>query len=174
MNQNNDTNAGATQNVPESQRSVKIQIRQIVAEAETYGRVISDEVVNEYAELMKAGTIFPPVLVYRQGNKYYLADGFHRVVATLRAWRGTIQAHVRKGGRLDALEAALSINGTHGLRPSSADKKFAVDRALVEFPDRADRAIAVMCRVSPTFVGERRKLHSPPLNSRVDSSGQGK
>lgn len=172
--QNPGTNSGPVESLPELQ-SAEIPIEQIDLEAETRSRHLNEDVANEYAELMKAGTVFPPILVYGEGDKFYLADGFHRVEAAKRLERPTIPGCVRRGGRLEALEAALGANETHGLRRSNEDKRFAVDKALSEFSDRADRVIAALCHVSPTFVGQRRdKLQSEPATVNVDSSTKGK
>ncbi len=171
--QNPGTNSRPVESLPESQ-SVEIPIEQIDLEAETRSRHLNEDVANEYAELMKAGTVFPPILVYGEGDKFYLADGFHRVEAAKRSGQSVIQAYVRQGGRLQALESALGANEKHGLRRSNEDKRFAVDKALSEFPARADRAIAVLCLVSPTFVGERRKLNSQSSTVNVDSSNEEK
>ena len=40
---------------------------------------INDAVVKEYADELMAGTTFPAVVVFDDGNKKYLADGFHRL-----------------------------------------------------------------------------------------------
>jgi hypothetical protein len=46
---------------------------------------------------------FPPVVVYRDGETNWLADGHHRVDAARRAGRTEILAGVRSGGQRDAL-----------------------------------------------------------------------
>jgi hypothetical protein len=79
---------------------------------------------------------------------------------------------VRVGNRLEALEASLKSNHAHGLRRSAADKCYAVDKALKEFPDRSDRMVAEMCGVSPTFVGKRRELVPEPSTVHEDSSAK--
>ena len=43
---------------------------------------LRNDVVKDYAELMRAGAAFPPVSVFYDGQDYWLADGFHRI----RAW----------------------------------------------------------------------------------------
>ena len=45
---------------------------------------INDAVVSEYAERIAEGDSFPPVTVYYDGSDYWLADGFHRVAASMR------------------------------------------------------------------------------------------
>lgn len=42
-------------------------------------------VIAEYAECMRHGANFPPVVVYYDGQAYWLADGFHRVAGALQA-----------------------------------------------------------------------------------------
>ena len=44
----------------------------------------TDEAVESYAEEMTQGTVFPPIDVYFDGATYWLADGFHRYLATKR------------------------------------------------------------------------------------------
>ena len=45
----------------------------------TQARVATnDEAVSSYSESMMEGAEFPPVIVYFDGAKYWLADGFHR------------------------------------------------------------------------------------------------
>ena len=39
------------------------------------------DVVLDYAEVMKAGKKFPPLLTFFDGKDYFLADGFHRLYA---------------------------------------------------------------------------------------------
>lgn len=137
-------------------------------EAGTESRIIRDDVVQEYTELIKAGTVFPPIDLYEEGGKYFLADGFHRTTAVRSAGLKTIRARIFPGGRLGGLKAALGANETHGLRRSVEDKRYAVDKALREFVELSDRAIAEMCHVSPTFVAGRRDLQKTTVH--VDSS----
>ena len=44
---------------------------------------LDDAIIQEYAEAMIAGDVFPPVAVFHDGADYWLADGFHRVNAAL-------------------------------------------------------------------------------------------
>ncbi len=134
-----------------------IALSQIDLTAGTESRPLNQELVHEYAESHRQGATFPPVVVYREGGTHFLAEGFHRLAAAKEAGLTEIQGRVFEGGRLDALKRSLCSNDTHGQRRTTADKKFAVNKAFKEFAGTSDRAIAQMCRVSPTFVGECRR-----------------
>lgn len=108
---------------------------------------MNKDVVAEYAEAMKEGAKFPPVIVFRTNEKpeatednplvekkegqesFYLADGYHRVDAAREAGRIEIEAEIRDGGYNEALRFALQANAMHGLRLTNADKRRALDLA---------------------------------------------
>ena len=95
-------------------------------------RVALDEAtVREYAESMRDGAKFPPVKVYEEpvAVAYYLADGFHRVEAAMRAGLTQIDADVERGTFVDALRYALGCNGRHGKRTTNEDKRRAMEMA---------------------------------------------
>lgn len=132
--------------------------------------VITPDRVEEYAESMLTGDKFPPVIVYHDGTTYWLADGFHRVLAANRNKYATIAADVRTGTKLDALRCGLESNHTHGLYRTNADKRHCIGLALENFPKLSDRALAEMCGVSNTAVGEVR--HEMDALSEIDSSSR--
>jgi uncharacterized ParB-like nuclease family protein len=127
----------------------QLLVDSIRIDGETQSRArISDETVAEYAEAMKAppgprpgpaqsassrlredataghaGQAWPPVTVFFDGTEYWLADGFHRLLAARRAGRKHIAADVKQGSREDAAWAACAANQTHGLRRTNADKR---------------------------------------------------
>ena len=59
---------------------------------------------------------FPPVIVFREGDDYWLADGFHRVAARRQAGIRHIEAEIREGTKRDAVLYAAGANAHHGLR----------------------------------------------------------
>ena len=120
---------------------------------------MSDDTVADYASEMQSGTIFPPVIVYYDGESYHLGDGFHRVAAAKRAGRDEIEAEIRQGTRRDAILHSVGANATHGLRRTNADKRRAVLTLLRDDDWQAwsNREIARRCRVSSRFVDGLRK-----------------
>jgi hypothetical protein len=116
--------------------------------------------IAEYAEDMENGAVFPPVIVYSDQRRYWLADGFHRVEAAKRLGLPTIEAEVRPGTKRDALLWSVQANSTHGLRRTDADKRKAVLTLLQdeEWKDWSDREIARRTATSHTFVAKVRSL----------------
>lgn len=120
---------------------------------------INQAVVDQYAEAIKDGADFPPVRVFHDGNFYYLADGFHRYFAHLKAERAGIKAEVVNGTLRDAILYSFSANALHGLQRNIHDKRKIVTAMLEDFEWRAwsDREIARLCHVSHTFVANMRE-----------------
>ncbi|MEM9159936.1 MAG: ParB/RepB/Spo0J family partition protein [Verrucomicrobiota bacterium] len=126
----------------------------------------SDEAVEGYAEAMKSGEIFPPVIAFFDGSKYFLADGFHRYLAAKRIDEDEILAEVREGSRTDALIFALGANATNGVYRTNADKRRACEIALEEWYDRSNAYLADICKVSVELVRRVRKsmgLENPDM-----------
>jgi hypothetical protein len=119
---------------------------------------LNDSTVDEYAEAMDGGAEFPPVLVFYDGEKYWLADGFHRVAAAKKGECGEIVADVRSGTRRDAILYSVGANATHGLRRTNADKRRSVLTLLgdEEWSQWSDREIARRCGVSTPFASKLR------------------
>jgi len=137
-----------------------LRIESISIDAGTQPRLeINEDVVAEYAEAMAAGETFPPIVVFHDSKHYYLADGYHRLLAAKRNKMETITADVRPGTRRDAIFCAAGANGTHGLRRTQADKRHAVLLLLKdpEWSQMSDRKIAQHCHVSHTFVSSMRR-----------------
>ena len=126
-----------------SKSTVKIPLAQIEIGAGTQARTrIDNALAEEYAEAMRDGAFFPPVIVFSDGKNSYLADGFHRVEAARRCGFLDIDAIEEQGTARDALWYALGANKAHGLRMSRADVRRAIGLALQEFPERSSRDIA--------------------------------
>ena len=107
---------------------------------------------------MTIGDEFPPVVLFDDGRKMYLADGFHRTAAALSIGRDRIDATVHQGSKQDALLFSLKANSKHGLQRTNDDKRHSVGLLLddFEYADKSDREIAELCAVSHTFVSKIR------------------
>lgn len=137
---------------------------------------LDDAIIEEYAEAMIAGDVFPPVTVFHDGAEYWLADGFHRVNAALRAGRATIDATVHQGTQRDAILWSISSNATHGLRRTNEDKRRAVTRLLSdpEWAAWSDREIARRAAVNHHLVAQiRASLGELPVSERTYTTKHG-
>jgi hypothetical protein len=108
-------------------KKVYLALEQIETEGLQTRVQINHDILREYAEAeTERGAVFPPVTVFSDGQKYWLADGFHRVAMARQQGKKKVSAEVHDGGFVEALTWALSANAEHGLRRSNADKGNAV------------------------------------------------
>lgn len=99
---------------------MKIKIEELDLSLQT--RAGTDaETIDNYAEAMADGAQFPEVTVFTDGTHYWLADGFHRVMAAKQNGRTAIAADVRKGTEDDAVVFGGTANNKQGRRPTRAD-----------------------------------------------------
>jgi hypothetical protein len=134
---------------------------------------VNKATATEYAEAMKAGASFPPVVVFADGKgAHWLADGFHRCAASELAGLSEIAADVRQGSRKDALLYAASANSSHGLRRTNADKRRAVLLVLGNFPKWSDRKIGEICGVDHKTVAAARAVVAPEPESGEIAQGE--
>lgn len=124
---------------------------------------VDDLTVQEYAQAMQGGADFPLIVVFHDGEAYWLADGFHRVAAALRIDRTELRAEIQSGTRRDAILYACGANASHGLRRTDADKRRAIRRLLKdeEWTKWSDSEIGRRVNVDHKTVGSvRRELES--------------
>lgn len=148
----------------------QIELSEIVIDAGTQQReIINVEIVSEYAEDIKCGAKFPPVVVFSDGVNYYLVDGFHRRHAYASLEIPTIEAEVHDGTVRDAILFSAGVNSNHGIRPTNADKRKSVLMLLAdqEWSEWSDNKISKHCHVTQPFVSKLRKslitvIKNPP------------
>ena len=133
-------------------KQMTLPISKIEATAATQVRAqISKDTVNEYAQDLKDGAVFPHAVVFREANtdRFILADGFHRLLAHVEAEFQDITVNIYDGTMHDALVYALGANAQHGLRRSQADKRNSVMMALKdpELSQLKITEIADLCHV---------------------------
>jgi len=119
------------------------------------------EYTERFVEYLKAAADgekpnypFPPIKVWLEGEQYVLLGGFHRVAAARKAGIDKIPAIVFQGSADEAFEIALKDNHAHGLRLSSGDKRYSVEKAIERFPDRSLRAIMAITGCSLAYTSK--------------------
>ncbi len=132
---------------------MKLLLKKIRLDGETQPRrLILDDMVGEYAEEMASGVEFPPLVVFYDGQSYWLADGFHRYVAAIRLQVAEIECDVRQGTLSDAQWHSFGANRSHGMRRTNDDKVRAVRAALKHSPERSNHDIARHVGVSGDMI----------------------
>lgn len=147
---------------------VRLPLDQIAdAEATQIRLKLNKDIIENYADSMIDGVEFPPIIVFYDGEFYWLADGFHRFAATALVnggfETGDILAEVRDGTLRDAIAYALSANSVHGLPRNNKDRRRAVGMALSdsEWQQWSNKAIAKLCNVSEFLVRQVREELCP-------------
>ena len=143
----------------------QVPLTSILTDAACQARVkIRPSVVRDYRRAMAeqisdGGLRFPPIVLFTDGRHFWLADGFHRILAARDTALSEFPADVRPGTERDALLFSISSNGAHGLARSNADKRKAVTLLLAdaEWGQWSDREIARRCQASQVFVQKVRR-----------------
>lgn len=136
-----------------------LPIEKIKIDGGTQSRAgLTTEVVEDYAATIRDGADFPPVVVFHDGKRYWLADGFHRVAAYRKASAIEVPVAVHQGTQRDAILFSVGANAKHGLRRTNDDKRRAVVTLLKdkEWSGWSDRQIAKQCGVHHDMVGRLR------------------
>jgi urease gamma subunit len=132
---------------------MKIKLSFITIDAGTQARQkINQDVVNDYAQLLSDGAIFPPIVVF--GEKNILADGWHRFFAHRAAGIKEIEIDSREGDVRDAIFYGFGANKSRGLQMNQEDTRSIIGRLLMdnEWAKLGDRKIAEHVGVSSTTV----------------------
>lgn len=124
-------------------------------------RVTTDkEAVARYAEAYANGEELPPIVVFDDGwDALLVADGHHRVAASEKAGKKSIECIIKKGDRRAARLYASRANLQHGVPLTNDDKRNIVRDLLgdAEWRKWSDRELARHTGTSPNFVGKIRK-----------------
>jgi hypothetical protein len=143
----------------------QISVASIATDEALQSRVkIQPTVVHAYAramaeQLSEGGLRFPPLVLFTDGEHFWLGDGFHRLLAAREAGLQELPVDVRPGTQRDALLWSISANSEHGLPRTNADKRKAVNLLLAdpEWGQWNDREIARRCQVTNSLVSRLRK-----------------
>ncbi len=136
---------------------IRVPLDTITLDAELQPRAAIDRsVLDNYVQLLVDGTTFPPVVVFREDETLWLADGFHRWHAHKVLELDGIDIHPLDGSRREALLYSLSANSKHGLQRSNTDYRRAYEIAcrngLVD-PTDSD-AVAGLLRCTGRWASE--------------------
>lgn len=109
-----------------------VPVRQVDREGGTQPRVaIDNPYVSELADVIRSGGTFREApVVFWDGKRLILADGFHRFAAYLLAKIATIKVQIRFGDKRAAFLYGCGANNTHGKRATDADKKYSLFKIL--------------------------------------------
>lgn len=134
------------------------------------------ETVDAYAEALIDGADFPPVVALFDGEVYWLADGFHRVLAHEKAGLVDVLTEVFSGSKRDALFFAIGANAKHGLNRTNQDKRRAVEFLLKDstWASNSDNWIASVAHVSQPFVSKVRADLAATYNGYKSTERTGK
>lgn len=135
-----------------------LALYKIRIDGNTQARIkLNQDVVNEYAEHLKDGDKFPPMVVYHDGTDHWLADGFHRYFAYKLNKETMAEVEVIAGTVEDAQEYSFSANqgSKRGLSNSQEDNRNIIIRMLQSprWSSWSDVAIAKHVGVSRITVG---------------------
>jgi len=149
-----------------------LSIASIRTDGGTQHRIATDaNIVQEYAELMRAGVAFPPVDVRFDGGDYWLSDGFQRIDAARLADLAEIRVAIRPGTREDAQWDSFAANATHGVRRSAAETEKIVQTAL-QHPNAARLSNVQLAKHLHVSESTVRRCREKPSSSRDEDSAR--
>ena len=114
----------------ELQKTIEVEIAKVIWDGKYYPRISGTDWATEhrYAEAMKLGAEFPPIVIgYHKGKPYGL-EGRHRCGAAHRVGKKTITAVVSDLPEKEWLAFAIEVNKKHGRCLTMQDRIAAADR----------------------------------------------
>ena len=153
--------------------TIELPLDDITLDVDLQPRVkIDKRLVEDYVYAIADGATMPPVTVVRDGEKHWLADGYHRFHAFETLQLPTIPADVREGNTLDAVLISLRANAEHGKRRQAGDyrKAFAIARRFNLVSATDSDAVATFLRCSMRTAQEADQRVAP---EGTEGSGRG-
>lgn len=132
-------------------------IKNIIVDPELQLRFnLSEDRVKDFVDIYH---LLPEWLIVRTPDgKHYLADGWHRRAAALQKKETKAKCEVVDGDYKYAFELAIEANSGGPLPLTREEKRKAVEKVIIFFPERADSWIAEMLGVSMQLVQKNRAI----------------
>ena len=151
-------------------QSIWLPLDEIQRDGGTQPRVKMDLAhIKRLEEQIEEGHSLEPVVVFYDGESYWLADGFHRWQANSNQEQEAIACIIHQGSRRDAILYSVGANADHkpALPRSREDKRRAVMTLLrdPEWKDWSNYKIAEVCRVNEKTVRNIRKTLTTDFRS---------
>jgi hypothetical protein len=136
---------------------------------------LNQDKVDEYAQQMDDGVVFPPITVFFDGSSTWLSEGFHRLFGEKKRGSTTIKAVVKNGTIEDATLFALGSN-KHGLNMTAEDYRRSIEIMLThpKWSEWSNIKIAEWIGTSAMTVGrvkKERNIEQPAVKKFVDKHG---
>lgn len=133
---------------------------------------ISTQRVYEIASALSEGAMVLPLITFYDGEKYWLADGFHRYHAAKQVSIEELKCQIKMGTQRDAILLAIKANIGQDFRRTNADKRKSVETLLTdpEWRRWSNHEIARRCGVSHTYVRKVRATLNQPQQLSKNSS----
>ena len=156
-----------------------LALYKIRIDGNTQARIkLNQDVVNEYAEHLKDGDKFPPMVVFHDGADHWLADGFHRYFAYKLNKETMAEVEIIAGTIEDAQEYSFSANqgSKRGLSNSAEDNRNIITRMLqsLRWSTWSNSAIAKHVGVSIMTVSRVKNSLALPEQEVVSYTRNGK
>lgn len=130
--------------------------------------------IIDYAEAYERGEHLPdPIVFWIPGQKKYVGDGFHRVLAAKRSGKKSLRCLIRSGTLRDAILFAAGANRDHGVRRTPEDKRKCVITFLCdkEWGKWTDTVIARHAGVGSAMVSRYRDYLGSKVETPVGVNG---
>jgi len=137
----------------------KVNIKEVFFDEELYPRSkYSWQTAYDYAQSMRVGAKFPPIILALLNGKKYLVDGKHRIEACKLLKKDSIPSIVHTGWNKEKIfKEAVRANITHGRLLSPYEKR-TIALKLMEFnlkQDEISELIQVPLDKLEKFIGNR-------------------
>lgn len=155
----------------------ELKVHQLMLDGGTQARAKLDfRYIAKLVNDIKKGKEIEPVVVFFDGSKYWLADGFHRARAITDAGLKVMRAVIKRGDRRAALLFGLIAAADAEAHRTRLDKRRAVTLLLTdsEWSNWSNQEIADRLKVSLPFVSSLRKsLAGSKANKSKDEGSLG-